>query len=312
MAPRSRMAATDQGACALIYDAIIVGGSYAGLAAGLPLARARRNILVIDAGQRRNRYAEHSHGFLTQDGTPAADIAARGRAQLMAYRTVDWLDAKVANVVAADDGFRVDVEGMAPREARRIVLATGVSDQLPEVPGLAERWGRHVFHCPYCHGYELNEGRIGVLASSALAMHVALMLPDWGTTTLFLNGAFEPDAEQLQALAARGVRVERSRVQRIEGRLDLVLQGGHVVKLDGLFATPRISPASPIAATLGCDMDEGPMGRTVRTDAMKATSVAGVYACGDVARPGGSVSLAVGDGAIAGAAAHQSLIFARH
>ncbi|WP_144631896.1 NAD(P)/FAD-dependent oxidoreductase [Bordetella genomosp. 13] len=292
------------------YDAIIVGGSYAGLAAGLPLARARRNILVIDGGQRRNRYAGHSHGFLTQDGTPAAVIATKGREQLLAYPTVQWLNATVAGVAATAEGFRVEVDGQDVRHARRIVFALGVTDQLPDVPGLAERWGTSVFHCPYCHGYELDRGRIGVLASSPLSLHVAMLLPDWGATTLFLNEAFEPDAAQLRALAERGVRIERSRVQRIDGELDLILQGGHVVKLDGLFVTSRVAPSSPLAQQLGCEMEEGPWGRIVKTDAMKATSVAGVYACGDMARPGGSVAVAVGDGTIAGAAAHQSLIFA--
>ncbi|SAI50372.1 oxidoreductase [Bordetella ansorpii] len=294
------------------YDVIIVGGSYAGLSAGLPLARARRNVLVIDGGKRRNRYAEHSHGFLTQDGTPAAAIAAKGREQLLAYSTVQWLDAQVAGISRTDDGFRVEIEGQPARQARRIVLAMGVTDQLPDVPGLAERWGKSVFHCPYCHGYELNQGKIGVLASSPLSLHVAMLLPDWGATTLFLNQAPEPDAAQLQALAQRGVRLERSRVQRIENHLDLILQGGHVVKLDGLFATSRVSPSSPLADMLGCEREEGPWGHVVKVDAMKATSVPGVYACGDMARPGGSVPLAVGDGAIAGAAAHQSLVFSAH
>lgn len=294
------------------YDAIIVGGSYAGLSAGLPLARARRNVLVIDGGERRNRHAVHSHGFLTQDGAPAAAIAARGREQLLAYGTVQWLDARVAGISRTADGFQVDIDGQPARDARRIVLATGVVDQLPDVPGLAERWGKSVFHCPYCHGYKLNQGNIGVLASSALSLHVAMLLPDWGSTTLLLNQAFEPDAAQLQALAARGIRIERSPVQRIDNRLDVVLQGGQVLKLDGLFATSRIAPSSPLAAMLGCQMEEGPWGRIVKVDAMKATSVPGVYACGDTARPGGSVPLAVGDGAIAGAAAHQSLVFGAH
>ncbi|UJB20655.1 MULTISPECIES: NAD(P)/FAD-dependent oxidoreductase [Lysobacter] len=291
------------------YDVIIVGGSYAGLAAAMPLARARRKILVVDAGQRRNRFAGHSHGFLTQDGTQAAAIAAKGREQLLAYRTVGWLDGKVAGAQRHENGFRLDIEGMPPLEARRLVLATGVVDRLPPVPGLAERWGTHVFHCPYCHGYELNQGPIGVLATSPMSMHLALLLPDWGPTTLFLNDAFEPDAEQLEKLQARGVRLERSRIERIEGSLDLVLHDGRIANLDGLFTLTTPDVASPIAAMLGCEFDEGPMGRTIRTDAMKATTVQGVFACGDAARPGGSLPLAVGDGTIAGAAAHQSLIF---
>lgn len=294
------------------HDVIIVGGSYAGLAAGMPLARARRKILVVDGGQRRNRFAHHSYGFLTQDGAKGAAIAAQGRAQLLAYDTVGWLDGKVSAAERTENGFLVQIDGMAPQLARRLVLATGIVDLLPDLPGLAERWGSQVFHCPYCHGYELNQGQIGVLATSPLSMHQALLLPDWGPTTLFLNDAFEPDDEQLGKLKARGVKLERSRIERIEGKLELVMQDGRVLKLDGLFTTTRLEVASPVAAMLGCEFDDGPFGRTVKTDLMKASTVPGVYACGDAARPGGSVSFAVGDGMMAGAAAHQSLIFGSH
>ena len=283
------------------YDAIVIGGSYAGLAAATQLARARRRVLVVDAGQRRNRFATHSHGFLTQDGTPAADIAARGREQLMAYPTVEWRHGQVTAARQAGQGFRIEVEGSGEKqeaiEARRLVLATGVIDHLPEVPGLAERWGRHVFHCLYCHGYELNQGRLGALGVSPLSMHVALMLPDWGRATLFLNGAFEPDAEQLAQLQARGVALERGPIARIEGAMDIVMQDGRVIPQDGLFTLSRVEVASPVAAQLGCEFEDGPLGRTIKTDFMKATTVPGVYAC---------------DGTMAGAATHQSLIFGGH
>jgi thioredoxin reductase len=140
-------------------------------------------------------------------------------------------------------------------------------------------------------------------------MHLALLLPDWGKTTLFLNGAFEPDAEQLSTLNARGVALDRRPIARIEGELELVMKDGGVERLDGLFTMTRVEIVSRIPAQLGCEFDDSPIGRIVRTDAMKATTVAGVYACGDIARAGGSVALAVGDGALAGAAVHQSLIF---
>ncbi|WP_271105728.1 NAD(P)/FAD-dependent oxidoreductase [Pseudomonas tohonis] len=294
------------------YDVIIIGGSYAGLSAAMPLARARRRVLVVDEGLRRNRFAAHSHGFLTQDGNAPGAIASQAREQVMAYETVEWLTGKAVAAALTERGLRVDIEGTEPREARRIIFAGGVVDQLPEIPGLAERWGNRVFHCPYCHGYELQQGRIGVIATSAMSMHLALLLPDWGRTTLFLNEAFEPDPEQLATLAARGVTLEREPVQRIDGELDVVLRDGRVISLDGLFVPTRIDVASALPQMLGCEFDEGFYGRIIRTDTMKATSVKGVYACGDAARMGGSVPLAVGDGTLAGAAAHQSLIFDSH
>lgn len=296
----------------MLYDVIIIGGSYAGLAAALPLARARRKVLVIDAGQRRNRFADHSHGFLTQDGAKAADIAALARVQVMAYDTVEWLDASTTGARQVEGGFEVETAGGVTHAGKRLVLASGVVDALPEVPGLARRWGRHVFHCPYCHGYELQQGRIGVLATSALSLHQALLLPDWGPTTLLLNGSFAPDAQQRAQLQARGVTLEAGAVREITGHADVLLQDGRVLAFAGLFTIPRSRVENPVAAALGCELAEGPTGAVVQTDAMKATTVAGVFACGDAARFGGSVALAVGDGTLAGVAAHQSLVFAAH
>lgn len=291
------------------FDVAVIGGSYAGISAATQLARARRRVLVIDAGQRRNRYALHSHGFLGQDGREAAAIAADGKAQLMKYPTVQWLEGAATQAAALDEGFDVATADGASFRARRLVLATGMVDELPAVPGLAERWGSSVFHCPYCHGYELEQGRIGVLATSALSMHHALMLPDWGTVTLFLNGAFEPDDEQLGKLAQRGVTVERTPLRAISGVATVALQDGRALEQEGLFVLSRLHSASPLAEQLGCDMEQGPMGSYVRTDMTKASSIAGVYVCGDAARMAGSVALAVADGAMAGVGAHQSLIF---
>ncbi|OZI51492.1 NAD(P)/FAD-dependent oxidoreductase [Bordetella genomosp. 4] len=291
------------------YDVIIIGGSYAGMSAGLQLARARRKVLVIDAGQRRNRYAAHSHGFLTQDGRPPEEIAAAGRAQLIRYATVQWLDDWVEVAEPIDGGFRIVARQGSAHTAQRLILAAGVQDELPELPGLAQRWGRHVFHCPYCHGYELEQGNIGVLAVSAISLHQGLMLPDWGATTLFLNDAFEPDAEQSAHLTARNVQVERGRVARLDGEaVDVVMQDGRVFSLAGLFVATRVRPGA-LAAQLGCELEEGPLGPYVKADFTRATTIPGVFACGDLARPAGSVALAVGDGAMAGAAAHRSLMF---
>jgi len=293
-----------------MYDAIIVGGSYAGQSAALQLARARRNVLVIDEGKRRNRFASHSHGFLGQDGCDPAVIADDAREQLLAYPNVTWLADHASSAERLDNGFAVTGNNGIRYEARTLVLATGIKDGLPDVPGLAERWGKAVFHCPYCHGYELNQGRIGVLAVSEISMHHALMLPDWGTTTFFVNEAFEPSADQLAQLAARGVTVEREKIRALEGDpIEVVFESGRRLALDGLFTATMTEVSSPIASQLGCDFTEGPTGRYIRTDEMKATSVPGVFACGDAARAAGNVAMAVGDGAMAGAATHRKLMF---
>lgn len=291
----------------------VIGGSYAGMSAALQLARARRQVLVVDAGQRRNRFVDEagatSHGFLGQDGRAPAAIAADARQQLLAYPNVRWIEglAEDARQLSAGRfGFRV---GNTEVSAARVVLATGVRDEVPPVPGLAERWGRSVFHCPYCHGYELEEGAIGVIATAPAALHQAAMLPDWGPTTLFLNDAFTPSADELALLARRGTQIERTRVARIEGVADVVLADGRRCAMAGLFAQARTHMASPVAEQLGCAFEQGPLGPFIQVDRMGQTSVPHVFACGDAARAAGNVALAVGDGAMTGAAAHRSVMF---
>lgn len=291
-------------------DFAVIGGSYGGLSAALQLARARRQVLVVDAGQRRNRFVdaagETSHGFLTQDGRPPAEIAADAREQLMNYPNVEWMHGTADEARVAADGrleFRVGHDTIS---SHRLILATGVRDELPPVPGLAERWGRSIFHCPYCHGYEMNAGRIGIIAASPLALHHAIMLPDWGSPTLFLNGAYTPSAEDLAAIARRGTQVETTLIDRIDGHADVVLQDGRMISLNGLFTQPRTLLASPVAEQLGCALEDGPMGLFIKVDDFKATSVPNVFACGDAARAAGNVTLAVADGAMAGFGAHRA------
>jgi len=292
----------------MMHDVIIVGGSYAGLSAGLQLARARRKVLVIDAGLRRNRFAATSHGFLGQDGQAPGIIAAEGRSQLMEYPTVTWVQDSVVQAEAEQGGFSVRTQCNGGFQAKRLILATGVVDELPGIDGLQERWGKRVFHCPYCHGYELGQGRIGVLATSPLAMHHALMLPDWGSTTLFTNGVFTPNAEQQAQLDRRGVSVESAAVTRIsDERADLELADGRIVQLDGVFTMSR-TRLSPLAEQLGCGRVDGPTGPYLHTDETRQTSVAGVFACGDASLAAGSVALAVAEGVRAGVGAHFSLI----
>lgn len=293
-----------------MHDAIVVGGSYAGLAAALQLARARRDILVIDAGQRRNRFASHSHGYLTQDGIDPAAIAATARAQVAAYPNVGWRPVRATRASGSRDDFSVTLETGETVRGRRLILALGVNDELPGLPGLAERWGSAVFHCPYCHGYELGDGPIGVLSVGPNSIHQALMLPDWGKTTYLLNGQPEPSPAELAELAHRGAEIERTPVVRLVGdNADAELADGRILPLKGLFTATRTTPQSDLAAQLGCDIADHPGGTYIATDAMKATTVPGVFATGDAARPFGSVTFAVGDGAQAGFSTHRSLLF---
>lgn len=291
------------------HDVIVVGGSYSGMAAALQLLRARRRVLIIDAGKRRNRMAAHSHGFLGQDGADPAEIARAARAQLAAYPTLTWREGEAVQARGERDDFTVRLRDGSEHQARRLLLATGVSDELPAVEGLAERWGTTVFHCPYCHGYELDQGRIGVIAVTPMSIHQAQLLSEWGNITFLLNGAIEPDDATTRDLHARGVTIEATPIVRIDGHADVALADGRRLPFAGLFTAPRNAPSTTIAENLGCDLMDTPMGTQLQTDDSKETTVPGVFACGDVARMPHSVSLAVGDGAWAGAQLHRSLVW---
>jgi thioredoxin reductase len=291
------------------HDVIVIGGSYSGMAAALQLVRARRSVLVIDAGERRNRFASHSHGFLGQDGVPPGEIAASARRQLQAYPTLSWLDGRAEAVAGQVDDFTVTTNDGRSHRGRRILLATGVADRLPPVEGLTERWGQSVFHCPYCHGYEIGQGRIGIVGASPMSIHQAELLTDWGDVTLLANEAVELGQDVRATLAQRGVAIEEGRIDRIEGHADVAMADGRRLHFAGLFVATRTTPADALAETLGCALEETPLGMQVHVDAENKTSVAGVFACGDVSRVPHSVSLAVGSGAMAGAQVHRSLLW---
>jgi len=290
-------------------DVIIVGGSYAGMAAALQLLRARRSVMVVDAGLRRNRFASRSHGFLGWDGVDPGRIAAEARAQLAAYPTLDWVEDSVITAVGRKDAFRVLLGDGSMHEARRLVLATGVRDELPALPGLAERWGRSVLQCPYCHGYELNRGRIGVIATAPSSVSQAVLLKEWGRVTLLANGAMTADAATRQGLASRQIGLEEVPLAAIEGEAVAVLADGRRLEFDAIFTALRFGPASALATEMGCQTREVPMGVLVTVSDSRETSVPGVFACGDVMRLPHLVSVAVSEGAVTGGNVHRSLVF---
>ena len=298
----------------MIYDAIIVGGSFAGLSAAMQLARARRRVLLIDAGQPRNRFAAHSHGFLGQDGKTPQAIVQVARDQLAHYPTVSFLDGQAVNASAQAGTLRITMADGQTVQGQRLILATGLRDALPALPGLQERWGKTVLHCPYCHGYEVAGSPLGVMAAHPLSAHQAMLLPDWGPTTYFTQGEFEPDDEQAAVLQKRGVRIERSPIVELMGTapsLDAVkLADGRRMAIHALFVAARTHMASPLAMQLGCAFNEGPLGPVIHVDEFRQTSVPNVYAAGDAAIPMSNATLASASGVMAGVCVHRSLVMA--
>ncbi|WP_373684073.1 NAD(P)/FAD-dependent oxidoreductase [Acinetobacter sp. YH12070] len=204
------------------------------------------------------------------------------------------------------------VAGNQHIQAEKMIIATGVRDELPKVDGLAERWGKSIYHCPYCDGYELNLGEIGMLASGMHSLHMALMLPDWGNTTLFLNDAIavdQLDNELLAKLSKRQIQIETRKIDHIEGHCDVVMADGERIKLNGLFVSTVTRLQSNWIHHLGLEIDCNEYGEAIKTSPAKETNVKGIYACGDVTRSGGSVALSVGDGAMTGIVVHKSFIF---
>lgn len=295
------------------YDVIVVGGSFAGLSAAMYAARGRRKVLVIDAGRPRNRFAEHSHGFFGQDGRSPSDILQEATRQLLAYPAVTVIEGRAEQAAIAGNGFEVEMDGGERFGATRLVLATGVRDILPDVPGLAAQWGRTVLHCPYCHGYEVAGGPLGVLATGPMSLHQAELISDWGDVTLFANGLVEPDADQAQALEKRNIRFEPGKVTELAedgaGGVIVRLEDHRAIGARAVFTAPRNEMASPLAEQLGCAFNEGPLGRAIVVDDKQQTSVPGVFAAGDAARLMHNIAFAVSGGAMAGVAAHQSLVF---
>jgi len=297
----------------MLHDAIIVGGSFAGLSAALQLARARRQVLVMDAGLPRNRFASESHGVLGHDGKPGPKLLAEARQQLQAYPTARLFSGRVSRVDHGEAGFVVEAEdGMRWFTGRRLLLATGVADVLPDIPGLAERWGKTVVHCPYCHGYEIGGGAVGVLGTGPMSVHQAMMFADWGEVTLFTQGVVEVSAEEQALLAARKVKVEACPIAALQDEApaleSVLLRDGRRLPLKALLVGTQERMASPLAEALGCAFDDSPFGPIVRIDAWGMTSVPGVYAAGDMARVPHSITYAMAGGVAAGVGLHASLI----
>lgn len=295
------------------HDAIVIGGSYAGLSAAIHIARARRSVCVIDAGAPRNRFADASHGFFGQDGAEPHAMIAEALAQLQRYPTVRTIAGEAIGASAVAGGFEVKLADGETLTAAKLVLAFGISDVLPELPGLVERWGKSVLHCPYCHGFEYGGQRLGVLQTMPMSAHQALLIADWGPTTLYLNGGDMPDAEVQAKLARRGVEIEPAQIEALRGEAttlsSLTLADGREVPIEALYLAPHSRLNSSLAEQLGCALDDGPFGPVIRTDAAKLTTVPGVYAAGDAARAPHNASWAAADGVTAGVSLHQSLVF---
>ncbi len=299
------------------YDVIVIGGGSAGLSGAVMLGRSRRSVLVIDGGRPRNAPAEGVHGFLTRDGLPPAELVAIGREEAQRYGA-RILDDEVTGVDGdVDTGFTVRTAGGVTVGAHRLLVTTGLVDELPDIPGLADRWGKGLLHCPYCHGWEVRDQAIGILGVSAMSLHQAQMFRQISADiVLFLNDELRLSDDERTQLTARGIRLVEGRVAAVRSEGDaiagVVLADGTFVARRALTVTPRLVARAAFLADLGLQPVPHPMGvgDYIPADESGVTAVSGVWAAGNVSNLMAQVGAAAAAGAMAGAHINGDLIAA--
>jgi thioredoxin reductase len=301
------------------YDVVVIGGGAAGLNGALMLARSRRRVLVIDAGAPRNAPAEAVHGLLGRDGMAPGELLERGRAEVRRYGGQVAAGevtsvASAASVAGPDGGFAVMLAGGRVVRARRLLVTTGLADELPDVPGLRDRWGRDVVHCPYCHGWEVRDRAIGVLASGPRSVHQALLFRQLSDDVTYFTHGCSLTAPEAEQLAARGIRVVDGEVAALEitsGRLTGIrLRDGTVVPREVVAIAPRMVARAGVLASLGLRPAEHPSGAGmwVPADPAGRTEVPGVWVAGNVTDLAAQVGTAAAAGATAGAMINADLV----
>lgn len=295
------------------YDAVVIGGGAAGLSGALMLGRSRRSVAVIDAGAPRNAPAAGIHGLLGYDGMPPAEYLRRGTADVLRYGgTV--IPGEVAEIARDDAGFAITLADGRVTRARRILLATGLVDDLPDLEGLAQRWGRDLVHCPYCHGWEVRDRAIAVLATGPMAFHTTLLWRQLSDRVVLLRNGIDFSAEQLAQLAARGVRIVEGRPQSVvtadDAIIGVALADGGVVPCEVItVGTRMVARGANLLSALGLSLAEHPfgMGAYLAADPAGRTEAPGVWAAGNITDLAAQVGAAAAAGAMAGAQINADL-----
>ena len=296
-------------------DVAVIGGGAAGLAAAVALGRSRRNVVVIDDGHPRNAPADAAHNVLGNEGISPLELLEKGRAEAKSYG-VNFIEGRVSQIEGAIDDFTLSIDGdEQPVRARRIIIATGLVDGLPDIPGVKEGWGATVLHCPFCHGWEVQDQKIAVLASTEMFSHQALLFRELSdNVTVFLNDFAEPAAEVLEQLDALEVPLVRGAVEKLVMDGDQVravqLKTGESFDAEAVVVAPKFESRTELFESLGGAAEETPFARQIPTDPQGRTPVAGVWAAGNAAQAMAMVVASAASGVATGAAVHADIAFA--
>lgn len=291
-------------------DAIIIGGSYAGLSAGMALGRALRNVLIIDSGKPCNSQTPHSHNFMTQDGKTPKEISSLAKEQVLKYKSIQFYDGLAINGTKTETGFEIITQSGEKFQAKKLIFATGVKDIMPNIQGFSDCWGISIIHCPYCHGYEYSNDKTGILANGDMAFEMGKLINNWTKDLIvFTNGIATFTSEQLEKLAKHSIKVIENEIDYFEhtkGQIEnLIFKDGSKTAVKALYSRPAFEQHCIIPKQLGCELTEQ---NYIKIDPFQRTTQHGIFACGDNTTMLRSVSYAVAMGGIAGTMINREII----
>ncbi|WP_445454953.1 NAD(P)/FAD-dependent oxidoreductase [Flavobacterium sp. HNIBRBA15423] len=291
------------------FEVIIIGGSYAGLSAAMALGRSLRNVLIIDSGQPCNRQTPHSHNFITQDGEKPSVILENAKAQVLKYKTVKILNGLAVSAKETSNGFSITTNSKEEFTAKKLILATGIKDIIPNIKGFSESWGISIVHCPYCHGYELRNKKTAILANGERAFHLASLVNNLtANLTILTSGKAEFKDEQIAKLRKHNIKIVETEIAEIEhkkGQIkNVIFNNGSHMALEALYTSLPFTQNSDIPLSLGCEMTD--LGY-IKVDLFQKTSIQNLYACGDNSSMMRSLATAVYTGTSTGAIVNSEL-----
>jgi thioredoxin reductase len=292
------------------FDVIIVGGSYAGLSAAMALGRSLRNVLILDSGTPCNQRAPYSHNFITQDGKTPHEITTSAKVQVIKYDTIKFINGLVTDAKKLDTGFEVSIQTGDVFFTRKLLFATGLTDNMPAIPGFKDGWGISILHCPYCHGYEVKNKDIGIVGNGELGFELARLVHNWtNRLVLFTNGKSTLTPEQTKKLTHHHINIIETEILELEhsdGHIrDVLLKDNTRIPVTALFAKPDFKQQCAIPQNLGCELTDAGY---IKIDDLQRTSIDGVYAAGDNTPAFRAVAAAVAAGNKAGAVINKELI----